>query len=74
MAAVGCPKENGFAKRLIRTIKEEHVSLCDHTNFEDARSHIGQFLCDVYQTKRIHSALGYLTPAEFEAAYRASEQ
>ena len=71
MAAVGCPEENGFAERLIRTIKEEHVSLSEYQNPEDARAQIGQFLSEVYQTKRIHSALGYLTPAEFEAAYRA---
>ena len=67
MAAVGCPEENGFAERLMRTIKEEHVSLTEYHDFHDAQSQIGQFLCDVYQHKRIHSSLGYLTPAEFEA-------
>lgn len=69
MAAVGCPEENGFAERLMRTIKEEHVSLNEYQNVNEARSQIGQFLTDVYQTKRIHSSLGYLTPAEFETAY-----
>ena len=69
MAAVGCPEENGFAERLMRTIKEEHVSLTEYQNLNEARSQIGQFLTDVYQTKRIHSAFGYLTPTEFEAAH-----
>ncbi len=69
MAAVGCPKENGYAERLMRTIKEEHVSLTGYQDLADARLQVGQFLTDVYQTKRIHSSLGYLTPAEFETSY-----
>lgn len=75
MAAVGKPEENGYAERLMRTIKEEEVDLSDYRDFHDARAHIGRFLDDVYTHKRIHSALGYLTPAEFEAqwlAYRAA--
>ena len=57
MAAVGCPEENGYAERLMRTLKEEHVSLSDYQNFADAQAQIGQFIDDVYQTKRIHSSL-----------------
>lgn len=69
MAAVGKPEENGYAERLMRTIKEEEVDLSDYRDFHDARVHIGRFLDDVYTHKRIHSALGYLTPAEFEAQW-----
>jgi putative transposase len=70
MAAVGKPEENGYAERLMKTIKEEEVDLSDYRDFADAESQIGQFLEDVYNHKRIHSSLGYLTPAEFEAATR----
>ena len=65
MAAVGQPEENGYAERLMRTIKEEEVDLSEYQNFTDAYQQIGRFLDDVYNHKRIHSALGYLTPAEF---------
>ncbi len=67
MAAVGEPTENGYAERLMRTIKEEHVELTEYQDFPDAYCQIGQFLDEVYQHKRIHSALGYLTPVEFES-------
>jgi len=70
MAAQGKPEENGYAERLMRTIKEEQVDLSEYNDFADARSQIGRFLEDVYMTKRIHSSLGYLTPLEFETAWR----
>lgn len=66
MAAVGKPEENGYAERLMRTIKEEEVDLTEYEDLADARRQLGRFLDDVYNTKRIHSSLGYLTPAEFE--------
>ena len=69
MAEVGEPTQNGYAERLIRTIKEEEVQLSEYENFEDARKQIAQFLDDVYKNKRIHSSLGYLTPAEFEEKF-----
>lgn len=66
MSAVGRPTENGHAERLIRTIKEEEVSLSEYDGYADARNQIGRFLDEVYRHKRIHSALEYSTPAEFE--------
>ena len=73
MATVGIPEENGFAERFMRTIKEEEVNLSDYRNFADASNQIRLFIDDVYMTKRIHSSLGYLTPVEFEAAWRQSQ-
>jgi putative transposase len=72
MAAVGKAEENGYAERLMRTIKEEEVDLSDYQTFADAEGQIKRFLEEVYMTKRIHSSLGYLTPVEFEMAFRAS--
>jgi len=74
MAAQGKPEENGYAERLMRTIKEEEVDLSEYNDFADAYRQIGRFIEDVYMTKRIHSALGYLTPVEFEAAWRMTQR
>lgn len=67
MSAAGSPQENGYVERFMRTIKEEEVELSEYRDFSDARKQIGHFIEDVYNQKRIHSSLGYLTPAEFEA-------
>jgi len=72
MAAKGQPRQNAFAERLMRTLKEEEVYLHEYADLAEARARIGRFLDDVYMTKRVHSALGYQTPAEFEAAVVAS--
>ncbi len=72
MAAVGKPEENGYAERLMRTIKEEEVDLSEYQDFADAQQQIARFLDDVYNVKRIHSALGYLTPKEFEEQWRTT--
>lgn len=74
MAAVGEPTQNGYAERLMRTIKEEEVDLSEYEDYHHARQQIGQFLEDVYMHKRVHSSLQYLTPAEFEAAWLATQE
>ena len=70
MADQGEAWQNGYAERLIRTIKEEEVDLSEYLDYHDAYQQLGRFLDDVYIHKRIHSSLGYLTPAEFEAEWR----
>lgn len=67
MAEVGRAWQNGYAERVIRTIKEEEVDLSDYGDLADAYWQLGHFIDEVYLHKRIHSALGYLTPAEFES-------
>ncbi len=66
VARRGCPWENGYAERLIRTLKEEEVHLNDYEDIHEARDRIGHFIEQVYNQKRPHSALDYLTPMEFE--------
>jgi len=70
MAAVGEAWQNGYAERLMRTIKEEEVDLSEYRNFAEAYEQIGRFLDEVYSRKRIHSSLGYLTPSEYEIQWK----
>jgi len=49
VAAAGMPEENGYAERLMRTIKEEEVALSDYRELSDAGQQIGRFLEEVYQ-------------------------
>ncbi len=74
LSAVGRPTENGFCERFMRTLKEEEVYLHDYADEAEARERIGHFLEDVYTQKRVHSALAYRTPAEFEEAYWQAKQ
>lgn len=68
MAAVGNPYENAKAERFFRTLKHEEVYLHDYQSFAEAEANLDRFIGDVYNTKRLHSALGYRPPSEFEAA------
>jgi putative transposase len=57
----------------MRTIREEEVDLSEYESYHDAYKQIRNFLDDVYQNRRIHSSLGYLTPVEFESQWRDPE-
>jgi putative transposase len=58
MANVGEPEENGYAERLMRTIKEEEVDLSEYEDFGDAQRGLGRFLDDVYNRKRMGARHG----------------
>ena len=66
LAHRGRPWENGYPERFIRTLKEEEIYLNDYDDITDAKACIGYFIEHVYNRKRPHSALDYLTPIESE--------
>ncbi|NJN57206.1 MAG: IS3 family transposase [Leptolyngbyaceae cyanobacterium SL_5_9] len=74
MAEVGQAWQNGYAERLMRTIKEEEVDLSEYRNFTEAYEQIEQFLENVYMKKRIHSSLNYLTPDEYEKKWNEQQK
>src|SRR5947207_12444699 len=69
MSRRGNPYDNAQAESFIKTLKYEEVYRSDYRDFADARRRIGKFIESVYNQKRLHSALGYLPPAEFEQQF-----
>ena len=69
MSAVGNPYDNAKAESFFKTLKREEVYLKQYQTFAEAEANIAHFIEDVYNTKRLHSSLGYLPPVEFEEAY-----
>jgi putative transposase len=66
MSRRGNPYDNAQAESFMKTLKYEEVYRSDYRDLREARREIKRFLEKVYNEKRLHSALGYLPPAEFE--------
>jgi putative transposase len=66
------PYDNAFCESFMKTLKQEEIYCHQYRDAEDLRAHIQEFIDDYYNRLRLHSALGYRTPEEFENDPRTS--
>ena len=67
MSRPGTPTDNAICERFMRTLKHEEILVNEYADLSDLERSIGRFIDD-YNRRRLHSALGYVPPKEFEAA------
>ena len=70
MSRIACPYDNAMAESFMKTLKAEEVDAADYRDLDDAKHRIGQFIEEVYNRQRLHSALRYQSPIEFEAGHQ----
>jgi putative transposase len=66
MSRRGNPYDNAFAETFMKTLKAEEVYMKEYRTFDEAFENIKQFIEKVYNSKRLHSSIGYMPPNEFE--------
>jgi putative transposase len=69
MSRVGNPYDNAKAESFIKTLKQEEINASSYLNLSQARRAIGAFIESVYNRQRLHSALAYRSPDEYEATF-----
>ena len=69
MSRPGCPYDNAMAESFMKTLKQEEVDGTIYRDLDQVRTAMSEFLEAVYNRKRLHSALGYRPPVEFEAEF-----
>lgn len=70
MSRAGCPYDNAMAESFMKTLKAEEVDAAQYRDLADARNAIAGFIDHVYNRQRLHSALDYRTPEEFELSHK----
>jgi transposase InsO family protein len=71
MSRPGCPWENGRCESFIKTLKHEELDARPYRTLEELREHVTEFIEQIYNLKRLHSALEYRSPIEFENQHAA---
>ena len=72
MSRKGKPTDNPQAESFMKTLKYEEVYHYGYESIDDVRRRLPEFIEEIYNRKRIHSALGYLTPEEYELKHAAN--
>jgi putative transposase len=73
MSRTGNPYDNAHMESFFKTLKYEEVHLANYETYDDVIQRIPHFIEEVYNSKRLHSALGYLPPKEYEMAIELTE-
>jgi transposase InsO family protein len=74
MSRAGCPWENGRCESFIKTLKQEEIDARPYRTMEELAAHVEEFIEQVYNPVRLHSALAYQSPVEFEQQQSSSKQ
>jgi transposase InsO family protein len=74
MSRAGCPWENGRCESFIKTLKQEEIDARPYRTMEELAAHVEEFIERVYNSVRLHSALAYQSPVEFEQQQSSNKQ